>query len=289
MAVALRSRDRTIGQIGFLAADSGRHYGPDDLALAEDLARRIAAAVDNARLYHDAQRALKLRDEFLSIASHELKTPLTALQLQVQLLERALTAVREGSLDRRRVERFLDGARRQMRRLAKLVNDLLDVSRGPGGKRELQREETDLAILVHDVAERFAAEAAASGSPITLHAAERAVAWVDRFQIDQVITNLLSNAIRYGGGSPIDVCLEPKASTICLTVRDRGIGIAPEHLSLVFDRFERVAVSQNYGGLGLGLYITRQIVEAHGGHISVESTPDTGTIFAVELPVGNEP
>jgi signal transduction histidine kinase len=104
-----------------------------------------------------------------------------------------------------------------------------------------------------------------------------------------VITNLLSNAIRYGGGSPIDVCLEPKASTICLTVRDRGIGIAPEHLSLVFDRFERVAVSQNYGGLGLGLYITRQIVEAHGGHISVESTPDTGTIFAVELPVGNEP
>jgi len=289
MAVALNVRERIIGQIGFLATESGRHYGPEDLALAEDLARRVATAVDNARLYDEAQRALRLRDEFLSIASHELKTPLTALQLQIQVLERALTFTTERGLDRPRVDRFMDGAGRQMRRLAKLINDLLDVSRLSGGKRELDLEETDLSALLREVAERFSMEASISGSEIRLHAEKPVTAWVDRFQIDQVMTNLLSNAIKYGGGNSIDIRLQRHESAARLSVQDRGIGIAPEHLPLVFDRFERVMLSQSYGGLGLGLYIARQIVEAHGGTIGVISAPREGTTFTVDLPVRVEP
>jgi signal transduction histidine kinase len=289
MAVPLKVRDRTIGQIGFVATESGRQYGPEDLALAEDLARRAATAVDNARLYHEAQRALHLRDEFLSIASHELKTPLTALQLHVQVLERALTTSRDGTPDRGRMERFLEGARRQMQRLAKLINDLLDVSRISSGKYELQREDVDLSAVVQEVADRFSAEAEAAGSRLTLHLNGSVHAWVDGVQIDQVITNLLSNAIKYGRGKPIAVRLESDDSVARLAVEDNGMGIAPEHLPLVFDRFERVTLSHNYGGLGLGLYIARQIVEAHGGSITVESMIDHGTTFRVALPLNGAP
>jgi signal transduction histidine kinase len=284
MAVPLKVRDRIIGQIGFLATDSGRHYGTDDLALAEDLARRAATAVDNARLYHEAQRALRLRDEFLSIASHELKTPLTALQLHVQVLERALTSSGDGAPDRRRVERFLAGARRQMHRLARLINDLLDVSRISSGKHDPQCDDIDLGAIVQEVVDRFAVEAEAAGSRLTLNLNGSVHAWADGVQIDQVVTNLLSNAIKYGRGQPIDVCLESDDAVARLVVEDHGMGIAPEHIPLVFERFERVTLSHNYRGLGLGLYIARQIVEAHGGRITIASAVEEGTIFTVELP-----
>lgn len=285
MAVPLVARDRILGGMAFLAAESGRHYGPDDLAFAEDLARRAAVAVDNARLFRDAQAALQLREEFLSIASHELKTPLTALQLQLQLLQHAIQPGPAVSPASDRVERMLTGAGRQLRRLSTLVNDLLDVARITAGRIELAREQVDLRDTTREVIDRFEEEQLSSGSTVTLHPGAPVVGLFDRFRLDQVLTNILSNALKYGRGNPVDVTVEAEGGVARVRVKDRGIGIAPEHVPLVFERFERVALSQSYGGLGLGLYIARQIVQAHGGTIAVDSELGVGATFTVDLPL----
>lgn len=283
LGVPLTARGRILGVLTLISAESGLTYDGEDLALAEDLARRAAIAVDNARLYRQAQETLRLREEFLSIASHELKTPLTALQLQVQVLTRYLGSDGEDGLQRGRALHILDGVERQMKRLSRLVNDLLDVSRITAGRLDLDVQDVDLRALVADVVDRFGGEARAAGSTLTL-TGEPVSLLCDPFRLDQVLTNLISNAIRYGEGRPIDVTVGAGSGLARISVRDRGIGIVESQIPLVFNRFERVAVSHNYGGLGLGLYIVRQIVEAHGGRILVESTVGEGSTFTVELP-----
>ncbi|WP_223634831.1 GAF domain-containing sensor histidine kinase [Corallococcus sp. EGB] len=284
ISVPLLAREHALGALTLARMKGGGPYGPADLALAQELARRAAMALDNARLYQQAQLAIGLRDEFLSIASHELKTPVTSLQLSVQGL---LRLGRTGALRTAPVEAVthsLEVIERQAKRMAKLVNTLLDVSRIHAGRLELEFEEVDLAALVRDVAARFTQELATSGTRLQVHADTAMPGEWDRSRLDQIITNLLSNAIKYGEGRPIEVRVEGDAVTARLSVRDQGIGIPAERHARIFRAFERAVSSRHYGGLGLGLHIVNQLVERLGGSVRVESEAGQGATFTVELP-----
>jgi two-component system, OmpR family, sensor kinase len=238
---------------------------------------RLQQAYARRRLAEgELREALALRDEFLSIAAHELRTPLTAMILQI---ESALRSERE---DQRKPK--LERARRQAGRLTKLVDELLTVGRITSGRLELVREPLDLAELVRDVVGRLRDSATQHGSTLTCDVPATVTGSWDRMRVEQIIGNLVDNAIKYGGGKPVAVTLTADAERATITVRDQGIGIGPEKLGRVFDRFERAVSARNYGGLGLGLYIASQIVDAHGGTIAVASTPGHGATFTVTLP-----
>jgi signal transduction histidine kinase/DNA-binding response OmpR family regulator len=285
MCTPLRVHGRTLGAITFVTCDSGRRYTSADLQLAEDLARRAALAVNSARLYREAHEAILARDEFLSIASHELKTPLTALQLQVQALLRTTRKTGLSNITAERLAHKLTVADQQIERLADLINDLLDVARIRMGRIDIRLEEVNLAQVVRDVLARFEEQIAQSGCEVLLRADELAPTCGDQARLEQVVTNLLSNAIKYGAGGPIEIDVITEGAAVQLRVRDRGIGIAPEHLERIFIRFERAVSSNHYGGLGLGLYIVHQIVEALNGTIRVSSELGVGSTFTVTLPL----
>lgn len=230
----------------------------------------------------DLKRAIDSRDEFLLIASHELRTPLSVLQIQMQSLQMIL---RDGiSEPNGRLKGKLDTAVRQTGRLERLIDSLLDVSRITAGRFKLELEEFDLAQAVQEVTERFADEAARANCKLETVADVATPGQWDRLRIEQVLVNLLSNAVKYGGGQPVHVTVERSGLGARLTVRDHGIGIAAEHLKRIFDRFERAVSARHYAGLGVGLYITREIVEAHGGAIHARSEPGVGSTFVVDLP-----
>ncbi|WP_437666318.1 ATP-binding protein [Sorangium sp. So ce1182] len=287
MCVPLATRGRAFGTLTFIAARSGRRYGRTELSAAEELARRCALAVDNARLYNDAQRAIALRDEFLSIASHELKTPLTPLSLQIQILTRRAS---ELCCDKERFTWLTDRlglVRRQCERLRRLVDNLLDVSRIAAGRLALDLEPVRLSEIVRQVVSRCqeGGEIADSGSRITVSAEDDAAGQWDRMRLEQVVDNLVSNALKYGQGNPIEIAVTSTGSTATLTIMDHGIGIAPEHIGRIFGRFERAVSARNYGGLGMGLYISRQVVEALDGTIEASSVLGEGSTFKVTLPL----
>jgi signal transduction histidine kinase len=282
MVLPLAVRGRSLGAITLLTSGFGRRYDASDQALGEELARRIALAIDNARLYREAQDAIRARDEFLSIASHELRTPLTPLQLQVQSLRR-LASRSELPLDR--LQQKLALAERQVERLGGLVANLLDISRITGHRLLLELEEVDLAALVRDVTERSRDHLQRVGCTLDLRAPAALVGRWDPMRLEQVLTNLLSNAMKYGAGKPIHVEVAAAGGQALLTVRDEGIGIAPEDQRRIFQRFERAVSERHYGGFGLGLWICRQVVEAMGGSIDVQSALGAGATFTVRLPI----
>ncbi|MFL5348452.1 MAG: GAF domain-containing protein [Hyalangium sp.] len=281
LRVPLMVRGQALGVLSL--STTRRLYDAQDLALAQELARQAALAIDNARLYREAQQAIRLREEFLSIASHELKTPISALQLQVQSLQATLARSPTGPTPER-LRRALDTVDRQVRRQTQLINDLLDVSRISAGRLQLQPEPMELSALAREVAERFEPELSRAGSALGLQLSAGTTGQWDKLRLDQVVTNLLSNAVKYGRGNPIQMFTETLDDRVRLSVKDGGIGIAQEDLSRLFNRFERAVSERNYGGFGLGLWISRQIVEAMGGHIHVASQPGVGSIFTVELP-----
>jgi signal transduction histidine kinase len=227
-----------------------------------------------------AETGVLLRDEFISTAAHELRTPLTSLQLSVQGLVRAF---QRGDAPAE-LERSLLISQRQTTRLVQLVERLLDASRMSDVPLALELEEIVLVELLRDVARMVAPDLERSGSSLEISGDEAIAGRWDRIRLEQVISNLLRNAINYGRGRPIRVTLAREGNEARVAVQDEGIGIAPEQLERIFGRFERAVPSRNYGGMGLGLYIARRITEAHGGHISVESTPGEGATFTVHLP-----
>ena len=282
IVVALVARGQTLGAITLSSAAPGRRYGPADLELAQELAKRAAIAVDNARLYREAQDAIHLREEFLSVASHELYTPITSLMLSLEAMRPSRGRVR--ALDAVAMNRLLDLVSRQGRRLVRLVGDLLDVSRIETGRLALDLTEVELGSVVRDTIERLEPDLSRAGCSIELRASAPVTGRWDRSRLEQVITNLLVNALKFAPGKPIEIAIDAERGLARLEVIDRGIGIATARQGLIFDRFERAASVANYGGLGLGLYISRRIVEAHGGVIRVASAPDAGATFTVELP-----
>jgi PAS domain S-box-containing protein len=243
-----------------------------------------ATDIDDQKRAEDALRkAVILRDDFLSVASHELRTPLTSLKLEVANLSRI--ARRDGADGAPRLLAKVEKIDSQATRLHRLIDELLDVSRIAAGRLELHVELVDLAQIVNDVGVRFNDEAARVGSTLNVHAPDAVVGRWDKGRLDQVITNLVSNAIKYGDCKPIDVSVEKVGDRALISIRDRGLGIAPHDHERIFGRFERAASSRHYGGIGLGLWIVKQIIDALGGAVSVESKPGTGSTFTVELPL----
>jgi signal transduction histidine kinase/CHASE1-domain containing sensor protein len=235
------------------------------------------------RARKEMEQTVRLRDEFLSVASHELKTPLTPLSLKLQALAREAQAQPESPFVLR-VRGHAEVGLKQMRRLSDLVGDLLDVSRITSGQMRLHWEPVDFAAVTREVVARLEPEATKAESPLRVQAPQALAGSSDRMRLEQVVENLLTNAVKYGAGKPIHVRLEEQSGRVVLVVQDQGIGIAPEHQARIFGRFERAVSERNYGGLGLGLYITRTIVEALGGSIRVHSQPGQGALFTVELP-----
>lgn len=238
---------------------------------------------DRRRAQEEAMEAIRARDLFLSVASHELRTPLTTLQLQLQSLQRTVDRMPDlpGEIPNR-----LRLALRQTRRIGDLINELLDVSRIMHGRLLPERTEVDLARVAQEVVDRYRVALEQSGSELTVRGLDEEICgYWDPLRIDQVIDNLLSNAIKYGEGNPIELAIERDEDRARIVVADQGIGISRADQKRIFDRFERAVSARYYGGFGLGLWITRQVVEAHGGTIHVESELGKGSVFTVELPL----
>jgi signal transduction histidine kinase len=260
-------------------------FTPERFAGLQLLASQVSISLENARLYRAAQEAVQVRDEFLTVASHELKTPLTSLSLQVQRLERLLQRSSGAMLRPEELSGVLKSLHQQTRRLARLGEQLLDVSLLHSGRLELKLEPVDLGALVREVVDRIGELQALAGGTVELHAPAHVVGTWDRTRLEQVLINLLTNAMKYGAGRPVRVRVEQGDGQVRLEVQDEGIGISPVDQARIFDRFERATPVQHHvEGLGLGLYLTRQIVLAHGGSIRVRSAPDQGATFTVELP-----
>ena len=250
-------------------------YEVTDLVLARNRMEELAA---------DLRNAVRTRDDFLSVAGHELRTPLAALQLQLEGLDRQIGKGALGAVPPLVSER-LRRAVGQVGRLERLITELLDVARVTSGRLVLQPEELDLGALLREVSERVTEQASRAGCALSVDVASGVTGRWDRMRLDQVLTNVLGNAIKYGAGKPIAARVDrPDSGWARVVVVDHGIGIPREDQDRVFGRFERAVSVRNYGGLGLGLWISRQIVEAHGGRISVESAPAAGSTFIVELP-----
>jgi signal transduction histidine kinase len=280
--VPLRVREAVVGALALVADTDDHPLGRRDVLLAEDLARRCAMAMENARLLDEAHEAIGARDEFISVAAHELRTPLATLTLRVQSLMSQLRRAGEGD----GVMERLGFISRQVARLTGLVESVLDVGRANAGTLELRREQVDLTALVEECVDRLADEAERAGCELRLRTvAPHVSGYLDRGRVEQALTHILGNAIKFGIGAPVDVELAQVDGRARLTVTDHGIGIPPEALKRIFGRFERGVSSRQYGGLGLGLFFSRQIVEAHGGSIHVESEAGAGATFVLELPV----
>ncbi|MGH7906171.1 MAG: sensor histidine kinase, partial [Candidatus Binataceae bacterium] len=293
MACRLSVRGDTLGALVF---GTGRKnsYDEADVEIASRFTDHVAVAMDRCAtaaslaaregerdtLIKALQAALRAREDFISIAAHELRTPLNTLGLRLEILRQKFT---NGAPDKTPEE--IANVVQQADRLATLVNNLLDCSRLAAGRLEMNFARNDLAAIVREVASRQENHQARNGGGINLDLPEHLDAMFDQFRLDQVITNLLSNAFQYGEGRPIDVRLYPVGSTARLIVRDHGAGISAKDQGLIFERFQRGERTCGSRGFGLGLFITREIVNAHGGKISVDNAPGGGAAFVVELPL----
>jgi signal transduction histidine kinase len=252
------------------------------MAFAYEVTEQVQARQKVEALAEDLARAVRARDEFLAVAGHELKTPLAALVLQIQSLLRI--AEKAPDAPPARLAERLAKSEKQIHRLERLVNELLDVSRVSSGRLTLQLDDVDLVALVGEISERFAEPLSRAGCELEVHLPDKLVGRWDRMRLDQVMTNLLTNAMKYGPGKPVTVTVTQEAGSARISVRDRGIGVAEPDRARIFGRFERAVSERHYGGLGLGLWISRQIVEGLGGSIALDSRLGEGSTFTVELP-----
>ncbi|MBI3974751.1 MAG: GAF domain-containing sensor histidine kinase [Chloroflexi bacterium] len=339
LCVPLCIRGRVLGVLNATKRDrlhpfraGNGHYGPADLELAQELARRVALALENARLYQEAQAqaarqtalnaalhdtlrerdaaliqahaALHLRDRFIALAAHELRTPITVLRGCVQLLLRHTSGGTRGAgtaantpLTSERVQRWLHLINERADRLTRLAQQLLDVSRLDLDRLDLDRQPTDVTELVEEVVMATRVLRAAALTPealgpapahrLIVEAPGPILAQVDRIRVEQVLTNLVDNALTHSASSKrIEVTVaQPSASLVAIRVRDHGVGVPPEHRARLFDRFYQVQAVRPVKGLGLGLYLSRQIAEAHGGTLEAEFPPDGGSAFILTLPL----
>ena len=254
---------------------------PARASFVVDLSELKRVEAERNRLYEEARDAVKARDAFLSVAGHEIRTPLSALNLNVYQLARHVRSLGN--------ERAMDLAARcekQVARLIRLADELLDVSRISASRLHLNPEETDLSQLAREVVERFDESARRTDCVLEFRAAGPVTGFWDRLRLDQALSNLLTNAMKFGAGEPVVVTVAAQGGAAALSVSDRGIGIHEADQKRIFERFQRATMAETYPGMGLGLWITREIVEAHGGKIVVESRPGAGATFHMTLPRG---
>jgi signal transduction histidine kinase len=276
LAVPLVHDDEVLGVMTFIASPQ-RCYNQPDVEVAEELARRVALSIMNARLYRDAREALRARDEFLAVAAHELRGPVASLHVAVQLLSK-------GNLPPKTMAKLLATTERSDRRLSQFVDELLDVGHARAGHLHLTLEMVDLGDAVRAAASRFNAEIARSGSTLSLTIDGHVVGRWDRLRLEQVAGNLISNALKFGLGRPIHVSVTANNGRAALVVTDEGMGVPPDMRARIFDPFERAVSARHFGGLGLGLYIVRTIVSGMGGTIELESELGKGSTFTVRFP-----
>lgn len=281
MDVPLVARGGVIGALVFVSdAASGRRYGPADLGLAEELARRAALSLDNARLYQDAQRATRMREEVLGVVSHDLRTPLSVVAMHAGALERL------GSEAPAVVRDAASGIRASVEWLERMIQDLLDVASIDAGRMRLERRTRDPLLLFMKAVEMFAPLAEDAGLELRWETPEHLPhVRIDEDRVLQVLANLVGNAIKFTpAGGTVTLRAAVESGSIRLSVCDTGPGIAPANLAHVFDRFWHDRSTARVGGTGLGLAIAKGLVEAHGGRLWVESTAGRGCTFHLTLP-----
>jgi signal transduction histidine kinase len=279
-AIAVPFRTEGGIDLAMMFVSTGRTYDYDDLKLAEEYVERVAAALHNARVYRLAQEALRARDDFLAMAAHELRTPLTSLRTSCERLSTLPVVLADADLNAV-VERIM----RQSRRLTRLVNRMLDASTEEQRLPFIVPEQVDLVPLVRETVEELAATR--RDARLELSLPPSLIGQWDGDRLRQVVGNLVENALKYGGDAPIRIALaaDPARAQAVLTVSDRGIGIDAAVVPRLFEPYQRGVSGRGYGGLGLGLFIARQIVNAHGGSIDVHSEPGAGSEFTVRLPL----
>jgi signal transduction histidine kinase len=275
MGVPLIVNDAVAGAMTFVGRSMSR-YVKENLEFAETLASRTALAVENAIVYQEARDALKAKDEFLTVLAHEIRGPITSIHLCVQ----AMTSSTATASD---MPKMLAIIEREDRRLSGFVNELVDLRKIQSGQIQFALEEVALGDVVREAVDSLSTELAESRSALSITMEGRPVGQWDKYGLRQVVTNLLSNAIKFGDGKPLVVGFREDQGKTILQVTDHGIGIEAEKLDEIFNPFQRGVPVRNYGGLGLGLYIARTIVEGLGGNIRVQSKPKEGTTFTVEL------
>ena len=255
------------------------------LAALEDARRRQQALVGELQqAKSDLQHALQMRDEFMSMVVHELRTPLSVLAMEVRVRQHQLASDNTAFFASDNLKRMFERDQRQVRSITRLIDDMLDATQIQHGRLSIRRAPCDLAVLLRRVVAEVSAQR--DDVPIRFQSEfEEATGEFDEFRLEQVVVNLLTNALRYGAGQPVEVSLERLPAAAAIRVRDQGVGIAPEDHARIFDQFVRVGDRRRVNGLGLGRYITRQLVEAHGGTISVQSVPGEGATFTVALPL----
>ncbi|AJO78911.1 hybrid sensor histidine kinase/response regulator [Pseudomonas chlororaphis] len=234
---------------------------------------------------NELEQAVRMRDDFMSIVAHEVRTPLNGLILETQLRKMHLARDNAAAFTLDKMHAMVDRDERQIKSLIRLIEDMLDISRIRTGKLSIRPSRVDLAQLVRGLLENFAPQVEAAESSLSLEAEEEVVGEWDEFRIEQVISNLLTNALRYGAKSPIEVRVYRAEGQARVEVRDHGIGISEENQARIFQQFERVSANHAVAGLGLGLFISEQIVTAHGGSIEVHSRIGEGALFRVCLPL----
>jgi PAS domain S-box-containing protein len=248
----------------------------------------VQDVTDRKRAEEELREAIRARDEFLSIASHELKTPITPLELQLTSVLGLVRERRLAELPPEKLQSKLEMAVRQIDRLTALINNMLDVTRITSGRLILARRRVDLRECVRAVVARSSEILKRSRCGLVISADDEVMGYWDPIGLETVLSNLLSNAAKFGEGRPIEIAIERIGDAALIVVRDHGIGIAPEEQNRIFQRFERAVPARHYGGFGIGLWAARQIIEAHGGAIRVASEPGAGSTFTIELPIGSE-
>lgn len=285
MFVPLKSRGNVLGVMTIASSKEGFSYSYEDAILMEELSDRIGMSIDKALLYQEAQEALRTRDEFLSIASHELKTPLTSMLLNLQLILKRIYDTKTQTEEINEITKMVEVSVQQSRRMARLINDLLNVSVVSTGRLKIEKEKINLSDFIEEIIQSFSARLSKSNIKVIYNKPQAITGSLDKIRIEQVISNLLSNAIKYGNRKPISVELVKDGKKAVLKIKDHGIGVTKEDLPHIFGRFKRAVDPRDYTGLGVGLYISQQIIDAHKGRLSVESRKGKGSVFIIELPL----
>lgn len=282
MVVPLCQNGKVLGAVTLISHDPGKHYKVKDVEFVEELSRRVALAYENSYLYKLSQQAIEIRNDFLSIASHELNTPITSLKLQLQMVRKTLLMHRNGDFPLERFSKSVEASVKQVDRLINLIQILLDVSRIQSGKFTFTFEKVKARDVLNEVVDRHCEVIESADCELQVDSDfDEMVVW-DKTRIEQVLTNLIVNAVKYAPGK-ILLSMHGSDGDVIISVRDFGKGIPAEKLKTIFDRFERATTSESVSGLGLGLFIVKQIVDGHHGKVEVNSDSN-GTVFKVTLP-----